>query len=102
MKPHSALFLMLAACAGNVSTRPSSDSITQALHRGMTETEVVEASSNRSPNRVIMRTCGTETPTPFSCKVFVYDTAQEAGAGGSTLWVVFEEVDGQWRVKQLL
>jgi hypothetical protein len=34
---------------------------------------VAEVSNNRVPDRVVMKTCGTETPMPFVCKVYVYE-----------------------------
>jgi len=46
---------------------------------GMTEQQVAEVSNNRVPDRVVMTTCGTETPKPFACKVFVYEGALRAG-----------------------
>lgn len=102
MRAHIALFLMLAACDGSAVMRASNDPIARVLHRGMTESQVAEASNRRSPDRVIMRTCGTSTSTPFTCKVFVYDTAKQVEGSDSSLWVVFEDVEGQWKVRQWL
>ena len=92
----------LAGCDSNTSTRPVNGSITSALKPGMTEQQVAEASSNRVPDRVVMTTCGTETPKPFACKVYVYQGALRAGQYDPKLSVVFEEVRGQWIVTQWL
>lgn len=69
---------------------------------GMTERQVVEVSDNRMPDRIIQRTCGTETAAPFPCKIYVYDGAWREGHYRPKLSVVFEEVHGQWRVSQWL
>jgi hypothetical protein len=74
-------------------------SITGALKPGMTEQQVAEVSNNRVPDRVVMTTCGTETPKPFACKVFVYEGA---GQYDPKLSVVLEDVGGQWKVSQWL
>jgi hypothetical protein len=79
----------LGACAGQT-----------AVHRGMTEGEVAER--NRVPDRVIMRTCGTETPKPFPCKVFVYEGGLRNGVYAPGQSIVFEDVRGQWVVSQWL
>lgn len=67
------------------------------LQRGMTEQEVAQLKGKQTPDRIIMRTCGTATPNPFPCKVHVYRTG---------LWgegaVVFEDVRGKWVVSQWL
>ena len=60
----------LAACDSNTSARPPNGSISDALQRGMTEQQVAELSNNRVPDRVIMKTCGTETSAPFPFKVY--------------------------------
>jgi hypothetical protein len=52
----------LAGCDSNTSTRPLNGSITSVLKPGMTEQQVAEVSNNRVPDRVVMKTCGTETP----------------------------------------
>jgi hypothetical protein len=57
----------VAACDDN--KHPLNGSITSALKPGMTEQQVAEVSNNRVPDRVVMTTCGTETPKPFACKV---------------------------------
>src|SRR4051794_29799541 len=36
-----------------------------ALRAGMSEQQVIEVSGNRPPDRVVERTCGTETAAPF-------------------------------------
>ena len=67
-----ALCTALAACGDSepASTRPQSGSISNALQKGMTEQQVSDV-SNRLPDRIIMSTCGTETPKPFACKFSV-------------------------------
>jgi hypothetical protein len=91
-----------AACDSNISHRPLNGSITSALKPGMTEQQVAEVSNNRVPDRVVMTTCGTETPKPFACKVYVYQEALRAGQYDPKLSVVFEDVRGQWIVTQWL
>jgi hypothetical protein len=91
----------LAACDGGQSARPPNGSILGALQRGMTEQQVTEV-SNRVPDRVVMSTCGTQTPKPFACKVFVYEGGLRAGQYDPKLSVVFEDVRGNWRVTQWL
>ncbi len=73
----------LAGCDSNTSTRPLNGSITSVLKPGMTEQQVAEVSNNRVPDRVVMKTCGTETPMPFACKVYIYDGAR-CGQDGTT------------------
>ena len=96
------LCIALAACDGNESAHPPNRSISGALQRGMTEQQVTEVSSDRVPDRVIMKTCGTETPKPFACKVFVYDGGLRTGPYDRKLSVVFEDVGGHWIVTQWL
>ena len=104
MKPMYPLVCIaaLAGCDSNTSTRPLNGSITGALKPGMTEQQVAEVSNNRVPDRVVMTTCGTETPKPFACKVFVYDGALRGGQYDRKLSVVLEDVGGQWKVSQWL
>ena len=92
----------LAACDSNTSARPPNGSISDALQRGMTEQQVAELSNNRMPDRVVMRTCGTETSAPFPCKVYVYDRGLRAGHYDPKFSVVFEDARGQWVVSQWL
>jgi hypothetical protein len=92
------LCIALVACDGN---QPNG-SISGALHRGMTEQQVTEASSNRVPDRVVMSTCGMQTPKPFACKVFVYEGGLRAGHYDPKLSVVFEDNRGHWIVSQWL
>jgi hypothetical protein len=89
----------MAACDGN--THPLNGSITSALKPGMTEQQVAEV-SNRVPDRVVMMTCGAETPKPFACKVFVYEGMLRVGQYDPKLSVVLEDVGGQWKVSQWL
>ena len=49
-----------------------------------------------------MRTCGTETPKPFPCKVFVYEGGLRNGVYAPGQSIVFEDVRGQWVVSQWL
>ena len=92
------LIAALASCDSNTSTRPLNGSITSSLKPGMTEHQVAEVSNNRVPDRVVMKTCGTETPKPFACKVYVYEGALQAGRYHPKLSVVLEDVRGQWIV----
>ncbi len=96
-----AMTAALAACDSNISHRPLNGSITSALKPGMTEQQVAEVST-RVPDRVVMKTCGTETPKPFACKVYVYEGALQAGRHDPKLSVVWEDVRGQWIVTQRL
>ena len=72
------------------------------LQRGMTEQEVARLEGKQVPDRVIMRTCGTATAQPFSCKVHVYRRGLWLGRYGSEVAVVFEDIRGQWVVSQWL
>jgi hypothetical protein len=85
----SGLCLALGACANQTD-----------VSRGMTEGEVAERT--RVPDRVIMRTCGTATPKPFPCKVFVYQESWRDGVYTPGQSIVFEDVRGQWIVSQWL
>ena len=91
----------LAACGGKSEGVPNG-SISGALQRGMTEQQVTQVSSNRVPDRVVMSTCGTATPKPFPCKVFVYEAGLRGGRYDPKLSVVFEDVKGHWVVTQWL
>jgi hypothetical protein len=91
--------LMLGLAVGACS-QPSRPAV--ALRPGMTEQQVVEASSNRIPDRVIQRTCGNETAAPFPCKIYVYEGTWREGRYHPKLSVVFEEVRGKWLVSQWL
>jgi hypothetical protein len=96
------LCIALTACDGK-SARAPNGSIARALQRGMTEQQVAEViSSNRVPDRVVMSTCGMETPKPFACKVYVYEGGLRAGRYDPKLSVVFEDVRGHWIVTQWL
>ena len=102
MKPPYPLLCLavLAACESNAA--PPHGSITGALQPGMTEQQMAEITNNRVPDRVVMATCGTETPRPFACKVFVYEGVLRAGQYDPKLSVVLEDVGGQWKVSQWL
>ena len=87
--------LCLAACDGSIHGD-------RRLQRGMTEQEVTQLQGKQVPDRIIMRTCGTETAQPFPCKVHVYRKGLWVGRFGSEVAVVFEDVRGQWVVSQWL
>ena len=89
------LCLSLAACDGGLHGN-------RGLQRGMTEQEVAQLEGKQSPDRIIMRTCGTATSQPFPCKVHVYRKGLWVGRYGSEVAVVFEDVRGQWVVSQWL
>jgi hypothetical protein len=95
------LCIALTACANKDSGRPLNGSLNGALQQGMTEQQVAEV-SGRVPDRVVMKTCGTETPKPFACKVYVYDGTLHGIQYDRTLWVVMEDVKGEWVVIQWL
>jgi hypothetical protein len=92
----------VAACEDNTHAHTLNGSITGALKPGMTEQQVAEVSNSRVPDRVVMTTCGLETPKPFACKVYVYDGALRGAQYDRKLWVVLEDVRGQWKVSQWL
>jgi hypothetical protein len=96
------LCIALAACDNNTSARPLNGSSPSALKPGMTEQPVAVVSNNRVPDRIIMTTCGTATPRPFPCKVFVYDGGLRTGQYNRKLSVVFEDIGGRWIVTQWL
>lgn len=102
MKAVQLLFCIaaLAACESNAAI--PSGSITGALKPGMTEQQVAEVANNRVPDRVLMTTCGADTPRPFACKVLVYEGVLRAGQYDPKLSVVLEDVGGQWKVSQRL
>jgi hypothetical protein len=102
MKAMYPLLCIAAVAACDDNTHPLNGSITGALKPGMTEQQVAEVSNNRAPDRVVMATCGTETPKPFACKVFVYEGVLRAGQYDPKLSVVLEDVGGQWKVSQWL
>jgi hypothetical protein len=95
------LCIAVAACDGGetASTGAATGSISQALQKEMTEQQV-SAVSARVPDRIVMSTCGTETPKPFACKVHVHDRAPRAGQNDRKLSVVFEKINGRWIVTQ--
>ena len=64
----------LAGCDSNISTRPLNGSITSVLKPGMTEQQMAEVSNNRVPDRVVMKTCGTETPMPWGARLALSDS----------------------------
>jgi hypothetical protein len=90
----------VAACDRN--THPLNGSVTRALKHGMTEQQVAEISNNRVPDTVVMTTCGLKTTSPFACKVFIYEGALRGVQYDPKLWVVLENVRGQWKVSQWL
>jgi len=102
MKAMCLLFCTAAVAACDDNTHPQNGSITSPLKPGMTEQQVAEVSNNRVPDRVVMTTCGLATPRPFACKVHVYDGALRGGQYDRKLWVVLEDVRGQWKVSQCL
>jgi hypothetical protein len=102
MYPLLCVAALAAACDSNPPTLSLNGSITGALKPGMTEQQVAEVSNNRVPDRVVMTTCGAETPNPFACKVFVYEGALRDGQYDPKLSVVLEDVGGQWSVSQWL
>ncbi|GEP60245.1 hypothetical protein [Reyranella soli] len=66
----------------------------------MNEQQVIEAYDKQLPERVVERTCGNETPAPFSCKIYIYEGILRRGH--PKLSVVFENVGGRWLVSQWL
>jgi hypothetical protein len=102
MNPLYSLLCVAALTACESNAFAPNGSITSALKPGMTEQQVAEISNNRVPDRVVMVTCGTETPRPFACKVFVYEGMLRAGQYDPKLSVVLEDVGGQWKVSQWL
>jgi hypothetical protein len=91
--------LMLGLAVGACS-QASSPGV--ALRPGMSEQQVIEVSGNRAPDRVVERTCGTETAAPFACKVYVYEGIWRDGRYHPKLSVVFEQVRAKWLVSQWL
>jgi hypothetical protein len=93
------LALALAGC-GQPAGPPAAPLV--PLKPGMTEQQLVEASDNRVPDRVVERICGNETAAPFPCKIYVYEGAWREGRYHPKVSVVFEEVRGRWLVSQWL
>ena len=92
MKRIVMLALVVSACGQ--AHRPA-----VPVKHGMDEQQVI-AAYRRLPDRVIERTCGNETPTPFPCKIFVY--AGSGRDGYPKLSIVFERTGGRWLVSQWL
>jgi hypothetical protein len=92
----------LAACHGNLPEVPKQSSIARSLKQGMTERQVMAAAGNRVPNSVIIRICGDETPSPFPCRIFIYEGGVRAGVYEPKLSIVFEDFGGTWKVGQWL
>jgi hypothetical protein len=91
------LVLGLAVGACSSPAKPATP-----LTPGMSEQQVVEASDNRVPDRVIQRMCGNETAAPFRCKIYVYEATWREGRYHPKVSVVFEDVRGKWLVSQWL
>jgi len=102
MKFEYPLFCVAALGACDSTSIQTMSSLTGALKAGMTEQQMAEVSNNRVPDRVVMATCGIDTPKPFACKVFVYEGMLRAGQYDPKLSVVLEDVGGQWKVSQWL
>jgi len=92
----------VAGCDSNTSTGPLNDSITGALQRGMTEQQVAEVSNNRVLDRVVMKTCGTETADAIRLQ----GLRLRGGAAGRSVRLEaygrLEDIRGQWIVTQWL
>ena len=93
------LVLALAGC-GQPGGPPAAPLV--PLKPGMTEQQLVEASDNRVPDRVVERICGNETAAPFPCRIYVYEGAWREGRYHPKVSVVFEAVRGRWLVSQWL
>jgi hypothetical protein len=89
------LALALAGCS-----QPAARQV--VLKPGMTEQQVVEASGNQVPDRVVQRICGNETAAPFPCRIYVYEAAWREGHYHPKVSAVFEEVRGRWLLGQWL
>jgi hypothetical protein len=99
-RSHCVKRLVMLGVAVAACSQPSQPAV--PLRAGMSEQQVVEASNNRVPDRVIARTCGNETAAPFPCKIYVYEGAWRGGRYHPKVSVVFEEVRGKWLVSQWL
>jgi hypothetical protein len=88
------LGLAVAACSPAATPSPV------AVRPGMTEQQVIEA--NRVPDQVIERICGSETPAPFPCRIYVYEAVRRDSRYQPKLSVVFEQARGRWLVTQWL
>ena len=99
MKRLLVLCLAVAACS-----QPASPPAQRGapLMKGMSEQQVVEAQDDRMPDRVVRRICGNETPAPFPCQIYVYESTWRDGRFHPKLSVVFEEVRGKWLGSQWL
>src|SRR5215475_11733352 len=93
---------LVAACSGAQSTArlPSNRSIHEGLQRGMTERQVDDLAQHRIPDRVLQATCGTQTPAPFACKVYVFEGAGVAVLQDPKLSIIFSNPHGRWIVDQ--
>jgi hypothetical protein len=78
--------LVLAACV-NATLGPAS----LRLQQGMTESQAIAAIGS-NPNRAEVRTCGSTSGNPWTCRVLYY------GSPPHTLNVYFSQNDGTWVV----
>ena len=93
---------VLVACADPIAVDGANGTLARKLKWGMTEQQFAEVSAGRVPDRIIMTTCGTETPKPFDCKVYVYDGVKQANGYDPKLSVIFEKSEGAWLIGQWL
>lgn len=64
----------------------STNALSRKLAVGMTEAQVLAL---REPDRITVSTCGSNTPKPWTCRTYQY---------GSSLHVLFQEINGRWLV----
>jgi hypothetical protein len=100
--PAMVVCVVLATCDAPVPDDTPNQLLAGKLQRGMTEQQVNDASGGRVPDRIIVTTCGTKTPKPFDCKVYVYDGSMLAKGYDRKLSVIFEMSDKAWLVGQWL
>jgi hypothetical protein len=98
----AACYCALAAACQHAAVQPRNAAIAAGLQKGMTEQQLAGVSNPRVPDRVIVTTCGTQTPRPFACKVLVFVGGSRGAQQEARLAVVFEQVGGQWKVSQWL
>ena len=93
------LFCVAALGACDSTSIQTMSSLTGALKAGMTEQQVAEVSNNRVPDRVVMATCGIDTPKPFACRSLSTEDAPGRPVR-SEAFRLLEDVE--WKVSQWL
>lgn len=74
-------------------SRTDLGALSARLNQGMTEQQVIEV-VGYPPGSVSVETCGADTKSPWTCKIYMYGP----GYKYSSLVVLFQQTSGQWVV----